>query len=165
MLRKLFLMLYNFYFPEIGWKVKANDRPYHNLPEFQKKVFLCVKKSKYSVSYLYIFKKLLPCLNAPLSWGLSWAGLAHPGQVCVLHVNWEPSLFCTHIFYWYCQIWDPKLPWHGLLTRLMWHTGLSVSPSFCPLNLILAGTRPKMWWNPSVSDIVAESVCVCSPTE
>lgn len=41
-----------FFFPsEIGWKVKANDRPYHHLPEFQKKVFLCIKKSRYSVSF------------------------------------------------------------------------------------------------------------------
>ncbi|MEQ2288671.1 hypothetical protein AMECASPLE_025119, partial [Ameca splendens] len=39
--------------PEIGWKVKANDRAYHQLPEFKKKVFLCIKKSRYSVS--------LPC--------------------------------------------------------------------------------------------------------
>ncbi|KAK7901579.1 hypothetical protein WMY93_018348 [Mugilogobius chulae] len=29
----------------MGWKVKANDRAYHQLPEFQKKVFLCIKKS------------------------------------------------------------------------------------------------------------------------
>lgn len=34
---------------EMAWKVKANDRPYHHLPEFQKKVFLCIKKSRYSV--------------------------------------------------------------------------------------------------------------------
>ncbi|KAG7235609.1 hypothetical protein INR49_002419 [Caranx melampygus] len=34
---------------EMGWKVKANDRPYHHLPEFQKKVFLCIKKSRYSI--------------------------------------------------------------------------------------------------------------------
>uniref|UniRef100_A0A8C3A9R8 Phospholipid-transporting ATPase n=1 Tax=Cyclopterus lumpus TaxID=8103 RepID=A0A8C3A9R8_CYCLU len=34
---------------EMAWKVKANDRPYHQLPEFQKKVFLCIKKSRYSV--------------------------------------------------------------------------------------------------------------------
>lgn len=34
----------------MAWKVKANDRPYHHLPEFQKKVFLCFKKSRYSVS-------------------------------------------------------------------------------------------------------------------
>ncbi len=37
-------------FSEMAWKVKANDRPYHHLPEFQKKVFLCFKKSRYSVS-------------------------------------------------------------------------------------------------------------------
>ncbi|XP_043952006.1 phospholipid-transporting ATPase IC-like isoform X2 [Gambusia affinis] len=35
--------------PEIGWKVKANDREYHQLPEFKKKVFLCIKKSRYSL--------------------------------------------------------------------------------------------------------------------
>lgn len=33
----------------MAWKVKANDRPYHHLPEFQKKIFLCFKKSRYSV--------------------------------------------------------------------------------------------------------------------
>lgn len=37
-------------FSEMPWKVKANDRPYHHLPEFDKKVFLCMKKSRYSVS-------------------------------------------------------------------------------------------------------------------
>lgn len=37
-------------FSEAGWKVKANDRAYHQLPEFQKKIFLCIKKSRYSVS-------------------------------------------------------------------------------------------------------------------
>lgn len=47
-------MMYNLFsitsFSEMAWKVKANDRPYHHLPEFQKKVFLCIKKSRYSVS-------------------------------------------------------------------------------------------------------------------
>lgn len=38
-------------FSEMAWKVKANDRPYHHLPEFQKKVFLWINKSKYSVRF------------------------------------------------------------------------------------------------------------------
>ncbi|XP_034457388.1 phospholipid-transporting ATPase IC [Hippoglossus hippoglossus] len=41
---------------EIGWKVKANDRPYHHLPEFQKKVFLCIKKSRYSGNDIKTYK-------------------------------------------------------------------------------------------------------------
>ncbi|XP_033845382.1 phospholipid-transporting ATPase IC [Periophthalmus magnuspinnatus] len=41
---------------EMGWKVKANDRPYHQLPEFQKKVFLCVKKSRYSGNAIKTYK-------------------------------------------------------------------------------------------------------------
>ncbi|XP_028273801.1 phospholipid-transporting ATPase IC [Parambassis ranga] len=41
---------------EIGWKVKANDRPYHHLPEFQKKVFLCIKKSRYSGNAIKTYK-------------------------------------------------------------------------------------------------------------
>uniref|UniRef100_A0A8C5HAE1 Phospholipid-transporting ATPase n=1 Tax=Gouania willdenowi TaxID=441366 RepID=A0A8C5HAE1_GOUWI len=41
---------------EIGWKVKANDRPYHQLPEFQKKVFLCMKKSRYSGNAIRTYK-------------------------------------------------------------------------------------------------------------
>ncbi|KAM7369358.1 hypothetical protein PAMP_013632 [Pampus punctatissimus] len=41
---------------EVGWKVKANDRPYHQLPEFQKKVFLCIKKSKYSGNSIKTYK-------------------------------------------------------------------------------------------------------------
>ncbi|XP_042250955.1 phospholipid-transporting ATPase IC [Thunnus maccoyii] len=49
---------------EINWKVKANDRPYHHLPEFQKKVFLCFKKSKYSgnaiKTYKYNFLTFIP---------------------------------------------------------------------------------------------------------
>lgn len=49
-------------FSEMAWKVKANDRPYHHLPEFQKKVFLCIKKSRYSVRWLQcktIFRVIL----------------------------------------------------------------------------------------------------------
>ncbi|XP_059213903.1 phospholipid-transporting ATPase IC [Centropristis striata] len=41
---------------EMGWKVKANDRPYHHLPEFQKKVFLCIKKSRYSGNDIKTYK-------------------------------------------------------------------------------------------------------------
>uniref|UniRef100_A0A3B5AIS3 Phospholipid-transporting ATPase n=1 Tax=Stegastes partitus TaxID=144197 RepID=A0A3B5AIS3_9TELE len=42
--------------PKMGWKVKANDRAYHQLPEFQKKVFLCVKKSRYSGNAIKTYK-------------------------------------------------------------------------------------------------------------
>nr|XP_020456646.1 phospholipid-transporting ATPase IC [Monopterus albus] len=41
---------------EANWKVKANDRPYHHLPEFQKKVFLCIKKSRYSGNAIKTYK-------------------------------------------------------------------------------------------------------------
>lgn len=41
---------------EMGWKVKANDRPYHHLPEFQKKVFLCIKKSRYAGNAIKTYK-------------------------------------------------------------------------------------------------------------
>ncbi|XP_069483144.1 phospholipid-transporting ATPase IC [Ambystoma mexicanum] len=33
---------------EGSWKVRANDPFFYNLPEFQKTVFLCIKKSKYA---------------------------------------------------------------------------------------------------------------------
>ncbi|KAF5903013.1 phospholipid-transporting ATPase IC, partial [Clarias magur] len=42
--------------PEAGWKVKANDRDFCNLPEFQKKTFLCFKKSKYSGNAIRTYK-------------------------------------------------------------------------------------------------------------
>uniref|UniRef100_A0A8C3ABI2 Phospholipid-transporting ATPase n=1 Tax=Cyclopterus lumpus TaxID=8103 RepID=A0A8C3ABI2_CYCLU len=42
--------------PKMAWKVKANDRPYHQLPEFQKKVFLCIKKSRYSGNDIKTYK-------------------------------------------------------------------------------------------------------------
>uniref|UniRef100_A0A671VLQ5 Phospholipid-transporting ATPase n=1 Tax=Sparus aurata TaxID=8175 RepID=A0A671VLQ5_SPAAU len=42
--------------PKMGWKVKANDRPYHHLPEFEKKVFLCIKKSRYSGNAIKTYK-------------------------------------------------------------------------------------------------------------
>ncbi|XP_057674978.1 phospholipid-transporting ATPase IC [Corythoichthys intestinalis] len=49
---------------EIGWKVKANDRAYHNLPEFKKKKFLCIKKNRYSgnaiKTYKYNFFTFIP---------------------------------------------------------------------------------------------------------
>uniref|UniRef100_A0AAV2IV86 Phospholipid-transporting ATPase n=1 Tax=Knipowitschia caucasica TaxID=637954 RepID=A0AAV2IV86_KNICA len=41
---------------EMGWKVKANDRAYHQLPEFEKKVFLCIKKSRYSGNAIKTYK-------------------------------------------------------------------------------------------------------------
>ncbi|XP_029920908.1 phospholipid-transporting ATPase IC [Myripristis murdjan] len=41
---------------EASWKVKANDRAYHHLPEFQRKVFLCIKKSKYSGNAIKTYK-------------------------------------------------------------------------------------------------------------
>uniref|UniRef100_A0A3Q3NKT7 Phospholipid-transporting ATPase n=1 Tax=Mastacembelus armatus TaxID=205130 RepID=A0A3Q3NKT7_9TELE len=40
----------------VGWKVKANDRPYHHLPEFKKKIFLCFKKSRYSGNGIKTYK-------------------------------------------------------------------------------------------------------------
>uniref|UniRef100_A0A672YZ59 P-type phospholipid transporter n=1 Tax=Sphaeramia orbicularis TaxID=375764 RepID=A0A672YZ59_9TELE len=44
------------FFPDVSWKVKANDRAYHQLPEFQKKVFLCFKKSRYSGNAIKTYK-------------------------------------------------------------------------------------------------------------
>ncbi|XP_027008475.2 phospholipid-transporting ATPase IC isoform X1 [Tachysurus fulvidraco] len=41
---------------EAGWKVKVNDRDYCKLPEFQKKTFLCFKKSKYSGNGIRTYK-------------------------------------------------------------------------------------------------------------
>ncbi|KAG7477124.1 hypothetical protein MATL_G00090800 [Megalops atlanticus] len=41
---------------EPGWRVKANDRDFCNLPEFKKKVFLCFKKSKYSGNAIKTYK-------------------------------------------------------------------------------------------------------------
>uniref|UniRef100_A0A8C3G766 Phospholipid-transporting ATPase n=1 Tax=Cyclopterus lumpus TaxID=8103 RepID=A0A8C3G766_CYCLU len=51
---KLYLILFSV--SEMAWKVKANDRPYHQLPEFQKKVFLCIKKSRYSGNDIKTYK-------------------------------------------------------------------------------------------------------------
>uniref|UniRef100_A0A8C5FUS8 Phospholipid-transporting ATPase n=1 Tax=Gadus morhua TaxID=8049 RepID=A0A8C5FUS8_GADMO len=41
---------------DLGWSVKSNDRAYHQLPEFQRKVFLCIKKSKYSGNGIKTYK-------------------------------------------------------------------------------------------------------------
>uniref|UniRef100_A0A673YH31 Phospholipid-transporting ATPase n=1 Tax=Salmo trutta TaxID=8032 RepID=A0A673YH31_SALTR len=41
---------------ESGWSVKANDRAFCNLPEFQKKYLLCLKKSKYSGNGIKTYK-------------------------------------------------------------------------------------------------------------
>ncbi|KAJ8338934.1 hypothetical protein SKAU_G00357200 [Synaphobranchus kaupii] len=41
---------------EVGWRVKTNDRDFYNLPEFQKKTFLCIKKSKYSGNAIKTYK-------------------------------------------------------------------------------------------------------------
>uniref|UniRef100_A0A3B4T7E9 Phospholipid-transporting ATPase n=1 Tax=Seriola dumerili TaxID=41447 RepID=A0A3B4T7E9_SERDU len=53
---RLTFFFFFFFFSELGWKVKANDRPYHHLPEFQKKVFLCIKKSRYSGNAIKTYK-------------------------------------------------------------------------------------------------------------
>ncbi|XP_067279795.1 phospholipid-transporting ATPase IC [Pseudorasbora parva] len=49
---------------EAGWSIRANDREYCKRPEFQKKVFLCIKKSRYSgnaiKTYKYNFFTFLP---------------------------------------------------------------------------------------------------------
>uniref|UniRef100_A0A8C7Q0X9 Phospholipid-transporting ATPase n=1 Tax=Oncorhynchus mykiss TaxID=8022 RepID=A0A8C7Q0X9_ONCMY len=39
-----------------GWRVKANDRAFCNLPEFQKKYFLCLKRSKYAGNGIKTYK-------------------------------------------------------------------------------------------------------------
>uniref|UniRef100_A0A4W5L139 Phospholipid-transporting ATPase n=1 Tax=Hucho hucho TaxID=62062 RepID=A0A4W5L139_9TELE len=41
---------------ESGWRVKANNRVFCNLPEFQKKYFLCLKKSKYAGNGIKTYK-------------------------------------------------------------------------------------------------------------
>ncbi|XP_036792690.1 phospholipid-transporting ATPase IC [Oncorhynchus mykiss] len=41
---------------ESGWRVKANDRAFCNLPEFQKKYFLCLKRSKYAGNGIKTYK-------------------------------------------------------------------------------------------------------------
>uniref|UniRef100_A0AAZ3SGV7 Phospholipid-transporting ATPase n=1 Tax=Oncorhynchus tshawytscha TaxID=74940 RepID=A0AAZ3SGV7_ONCTS len=41
---------------ESGWSVKANDRAFCNLPEFQKKYLLCLKKSKYAGNGIKTYK-------------------------------------------------------------------------------------------------------------
>uniref|UniRef100_A0A8D0HF46 Phospholipid-transporting ATPase n=1 Tax=Sphenodon punctatus TaxID=8508 RepID=A0A8D0HF46_SPHPU len=39
-----------------GWQVKANDRSFHEQPQFQKTTFLCVKKSKYAENAIKTYK-------------------------------------------------------------------------------------------------------------
>ncbi|KAA0719709.1 Phospholipid-transporting ATPase IC [Triplophysa tibetana] len=41
---------------EAGWSIRANDREYCQRPEFQKKVFLCIKKSRYSGNAIKTYK-------------------------------------------------------------------------------------------------------------
>uniref|UniRef100_A0A671PRJ9 Phospholipid-transporting ATPase n=1 Tax=Sinocyclocheilus anshuiensis TaxID=1608454 RepID=A0A671PRJ9_9TELE len=39
-----------------SWSIRANDREYCNQPQFKKKVFLCIKKSKYSGNAIKTYK-------------------------------------------------------------------------------------------------------------
>ncbi|XP_043085887.1 phospholipid-transporting ATPase IC-like [Puntigrus tetrazona] len=56
---------------EPGWSVRANDREYCHQPQFKKKVFLCIKKSKYSVSQTILsFSENLKRLFAPHRFGI-----------------------------------------------------------------------------------------------
>ncbi|XP_016306765.1 phospholipid-transporting ATPase IC-like [Sinocyclocheilus anshuiensis] len=41
---------------EPSWSIRANDREYCNQPQFKKKVFLCIKKSKYSGNAIKTYK-------------------------------------------------------------------------------------------------------------
>uniref|UniRef100_A0A6I8RAI8 Phospholipid-transporting ATPase n=1 Tax=Xenopus tropicalis TaxID=8364 RepID=A0A6I8RAI8_XENTR len=41
---------------ECTWQVKANDRNFYDQPEFKKKVFLCLKKSKYAGNAIKTYK-------------------------------------------------------------------------------------------------------------
>lgn len=40
--------------PDCSWQVKANDQRFYEQPQFKRTVFLCFKKSKYAVSFLYL---------------------------------------------------------------------------------------------------------------
>lgn len=40
--------------PDCSWQIKANDQRFYEQPQFKRTVFLCFKKSKYAVSFLYL---------------------------------------------------------------------------------------------------------------
>uniref|UniRef100_A0A673K2K4 Phospholipid-transporting ATPase n=1 Tax=Sinocyclocheilus rhinocerous TaxID=307959 RepID=A0A673K2K4_9TELE len=52
----LFYVLIVILLSEPGWSIRANDREYCNQPQFKKKVFLCIKKSKYSGNAIKTYK-------------------------------------------------------------------------------------------------------------
>lgn len=69
--QRLFCVLIVILLSEPGWSIRANDREYCNQPQFKKKVFLCIKKSKYSVSEsIVIFSKNLKCLFVHYRFGI-----------------------------------------------------------------------------------------------
>lgn len=48
------LTRFAFSLPDCSWQVKANDPRFYEQPQFKRTIFLCFKKSKYAVSFLYL---------------------------------------------------------------------------------------------------------------
>lgn len=44
------IILFSFSFKDCTWQVKANDRKFHEQPQFMNTKFFCIKESKYAVS-------------------------------------------------------------------------------------------------------------------
>ncbi|XP_051960985.1 phospholipid-transporting ATPase IC [Xyrauchen texanus] len=95
---------------EAGWSVRANDREYCKRPEFQKKVFLCIKKSKYSGNAIKTYKyNVLTFL--PLNLYEQFKRAANLYFLCLLILQIIPQI--------------TTLPWYTTLVPLVLVLGIT----------------------------------------
>ncbi|XP_001920510.4 phospholipid-transporting ATPase IC [Danio rerio] len=95
---------------EAGWSVRANDREYCKRPEFQKKVFLCIKKSRYSGNAIKTYKyNVLTFL--PLNLYEQFKRAANLYFLCLLVLQIIPQI--------------STLPWYTTLVPLVLVLGIT----------------------------------------
>ncbi|XP_056122106.1 phospholipid-transporting ATPase IC [Rhinichthys klamathensis goyatoka] len=96
--------------PEVGWTIRANDREYCQRPEFQKKVFLCFKKSRYSDNAIKTYKyNVLTFL--PLNMYEQFKRAANLYFLCLLILQIIPQI--------------STLPWYTTLVPLVLVLGIT----------------------------------------
>uniref|UniRef100_A0A9J7XCJ8 Phospholipid-transporting ATPase n=1 Tax=Cyprinus carpio carpio TaxID=630221 RepID=A0A9J7XCJ8_CYPCA len=95
---------------EPGWSIRANDREYCNQPQFQKKVFLCIKKSRYSGNAIKTYKyNVLTFL--PLNLYEQFKRAANLYFLCLLILQIIPQI--------------STLPWYTTLVPLVLVLGIT----------------------------------------
>uniref|UniRef100_A0A671QHB0 Phospholipid-transporting ATPase n=1 Tax=Sinocyclocheilus anshuiensis TaxID=1608454 RepID=A0A671QHB0_9TELE len=131
---------------EPGWSIRANDREYCNQPQFKKKVFLCIKKSRYSgnaiKTYKYNFFTFLP-----LNLYEQFKRVANLYFLCLLILQIIPQI--------------STLPWYTTLVPLVLVLGITAIKdlvddlvSLCTCEFSFVRFVATRWMNLQVGDVV-----------